>query len=368
MVSSKFNVLSSSMLNLVTITGDECHKKGLLALKNGNDKKAFDLFSQGYGKFHGPCVRELGKMHLNGHYVDIDLDKAMYFFKRGAYNYKDQSCNFLVGDIYCHELEDELSPEGTKVLHCLDSMDISVEPIQQWLIGEMYRLGLGHEKSFDRAMFWYNRALERLESTEIKMNESFCKNVYLSMGKIYEEGGYGEEQNYPSAFNCYEKAADQKCTEAYDKIGNLYKLGLGVPVNHKRAFNWYFKAATGGQNSEPCTSGQFNLGMMYKDGLGTEIDNDSAMFWLKKAAYAGNSEAGDYVEQMHQTSIMEIRKKHFIERENQLQSYKIKEIQLNNVEKNVILTEEKIDSLMTQYFERWESIGAEHKNQIECNK
>lgn len=357
------------MLNLVTITGDECHRKGLLALKHGNDKKAYDLFSQGYGKFHGPCARELGKMHLNGHYVDMDRKKAMYLFKRGAYNYRDQLCNFLVGDLYCHEFKSELNPEGTQVLHYLNSMDISVEPVQQWLIGEMYRLGLGHKKSFDSAIYWYNRALEHYESVKATMDdESFCKHIYLSMGKIYEEGGHGEEKDYTHALNYYQKAADQKCTEAYDKIGSLYKFGLGVPVDYKRAFNWYFKAATGGQSSDPCTSGQFNLGMMYRNGLGTEVDNDSAMFWFKKAAYAGNTEAGDYVEQIRQASIMEIRKKNFMERENQCK-FKAETQSHHTAEKNsIVLTEEKMDSLMSQYFERWESIGTEHKNQIERNK
>lgn len=101
------------MLLLVKSTGEDYHRKGLLALQNGNDKKAFDYFSQGYGKFYGPCLTELGKMYRYGHYVEKDKNKAMYLFKRGAYNYDEQFCTFFVGELYCRENEESLDAEQT---------------------------------------------------------------------------------------------------------------------------------------------------------------------------------------------------------------------------------------------------------------
>ena len=52
--------------------------------------------------------------------------------------------------------------------------------------------------------------------------------------------------NHKKAIEWYEKAAEQGDAEAQYNLGNMYYHGHGVDVNHKKAVEWFKKAAEQG--------------------------------------------------------------------------------------------------------------------------
>ena len=69
-------------------------------------------------------------------------------------------------------------------------------------------------------------------------------------------------------------------------LGDIYRMGLGLPKDFKRAFHWYQRAAENGD-----IKSQANLGYCYLSGKGTEVDYSKALKLITNAAEQGNKEA-----------------------------------------------------------------------------
>jgi TPR repeat protein len=64
----------------------------------------------------------------------------------------------------------------------------------------------------------------------------------------------------------------------YD-LGIKYRDGINVPINLKRAFYYFHKAAT--QNYAPA---QYQLGMAFRRGAGIKRNPELARYWIRKSA------------------------------------------------------------------------------------
>src|SRR5262249_10184213 len=62
-------------------------------------------------------------------------------------------------------------------------------------------------------------------------------------------------------------------------LGQLYRLGQGIPVDLARARYWYQEAAARGNGQA-----QYNLGVMYENGHGVPEDPTEARAWFRRAA------------------------------------------------------------------------------------
>jgi len=71
-----------------------------------------------------------------------------------------------------------------------------------------------------------------------------------------------------------------------NKIANMYHLGMGVPRDMKKAFEFYQIAAELGN-----TDAQVDLGDMYYYGKETAQTYEKANYWYEKAAKNGNATA-----------------------------------------------------------------------------
>ncbi len=69
-------------------------------------------------------------------------------------------------------------------------------------------------------------------------------------------------------------------------LGEMYLDGLGVSVNHEKAFYWLAKAENGGD-----AEAEYLLGFMYENGLHVAQDMSRAETWYKKAALQGDAMA-----------------------------------------------------------------------------
>ena len=70
--------------------------------------------------------------------------------------------------------------------------------------------------------------------------------------------------------------------EAQFNLGNMYRIGEGVPKNAVEAVKWFTRAAEQGD-----TSAQNNLGSMYFQGVGIPKDFVLAYKWINLAAASG---------------------------------------------------------------------------------
>ena len=92
-----------------------------------------------------------------------------------------------------------------------------------------------------------------------------------------------QEGDYERAYNEWLPLARAGNAAAQRNIGQLYRLGLGVPKDLKVAANWYRLAADQG-----LSRAQANLGVMYLRGEGVKRDPVKAAEWFSKAADQGH--------------------------------------------------------------------------------
>lgn len=96
--------------------------------------------------------------------------------------------------------------------------------------------------------------------------------------------------DYETAIKYYQRAVnlDANNVRAISRIGMMYKRGIGVKRDYKKALDWYAKAAaTGDANSI------FNVGTFYLGGQGVKRDYNEAMKWFRLASEKGCADA-DY--------------------------------------------------------------------------
>jgi TPR repeat protein len=81
--------------------------------------------------------------------------------------------------------------------------------------------------------------------------------------------------------------------EAEELIGVIYALGLGVPKDDVRAFEWYLRASMKGH-----AGAQSGLGWYYEVGRGVAPDLVRAYLWYALSAIGGDVDAPDSLESL----------------------------------------------------------------------
>ena len=66
-------------------------------------------------------------------------------------------------------------------------------------------------------------------------------------------------------------------------LGTLYRLGLGVQLDYRKAIQWYRRSASHGDSDA-----MNNLGYMFFNGLGVLPDVETALYWFGKSAAVDN--------------------------------------------------------------------------------
>ncbi|KAG0219932.1 hypothetical protein BGX33_011406 [Mortierella sp. NVP41] len=93
------------------------------------------------------------------------------------------------------------------------------------------------------------------------------------------------------------KSVEQGDTKAQFRLGDMFmEANNGAPKIHRKALEWYLKAANGG-----LAAAQNKLGTFYKDGLGQIVSQDhvKALDWFFKAANQGRVESQMNVGRMY---------------------------------------------------------------------
>jgi TPR repeat protein len=127
-------------------------------------------------------------------------------------------------------------------------------------------------EEYSTAAQWFEKAAER--GNAVAQNE---------LGRQYQLG-QGVQKDLAKAVELFRKAADQGHPVAQVNLGIAYEEGAGVTKDITQAVQWYAKSAE--QNN---SQAETRLGFMYESGTGVTKDNAQAAKLYRQAADQGNA-------------------------------------------------------------------------------
>jgi len=136
----------------------------------------------------------------------------------------------------------------------------------------------------DKPLMGDDAAKKKFEETKAKA-EKGDKFAQYELGQMCRLGE-GVPEDDKEAAKWYRKAAEQGVAAAQHLLGLLCDAGQGVPEDDKEAVKWLRKAAEQG-----VARAQFNLGRMYYKGQGVLVDDVTTYAWWNIAATNGHETA-----------------------------------------------------------------------------
>lgn len=180
---------------IYTYYGERSFNDGIIAFRNGDNSKAFDIFSDYAEQGNVDAQYYVGHMNKNGLSVPQNYDEALKWYKLAA----DQG-------------------------HVIAQNDL----------GMMYQLGQGTTIDLSKAFPLYQA--------------SAAQGYYgaeFNLGLMYYKGD-GVEQSYDEAFKLMSQAAEQNFAIAQRYLGIMYKLGQGTYQNDIFSYMWLHIAKQNG--------------------------------------------------------------------------------------------------------------------------
>lgn len=130
----------------------------------------------------------------------------------------------------------------------------------------------------------YGRAYKRPKSPVSRPR--FLAGVSISSPKFMNDVAKYYKFNNTKAFKGMMVEAEAGSTPSQYYVGYAYENGLGIGIDYKKAFYWYYQSAFKGN-----TPAQAKLGNMYENGIGTSVNLRAALKWYKHAADYGDAQA-----------------------------------------------------------------------------
>ncbi len=119
-----------------------------------------------------------------------------------------------------------------------------------------------------------------LTTSKVFANQNQTHREMVETLKAYAVYKMGQ---YKEAFQAWMALAKKGNAQGILNVANMYQAGEGVPVDFKKAVEWYAK---GEQLGDPhCI---FNLALAYKNGKGVAADRTKALSLFEKAAESGS--------------------------------------------------------------------------------
>ena len=160
----------------------------------------------------------------------------------------------------------------------------TVQTDAQFMLGKCYENGYGIQKSYPRAIRWYEKAGNNAGYDMAPICEAFDKMVDengSNVDKTIDEIVFGEITL--ELIDCITESANGGDVEAQMYLMDLYNLGCGyIEPNHEKFIYWTQRAA---ENGSP--KAMDKLGHIYYYGYSVEQDDKTALYWLENAAIQG---------------------------------------------------------------------------------
>ncbi|KTD64850.1 tetratricopeptide repeat protein [Legionella spiritensis] len=178
------------------------------------------------------------------------------------------------------------------------------------LRGMMHHLGVGGPVDYNKAMAWYDKAIE-LDYPAAMNNRAFLYQIGQGGAVNYEEAialyekaiglgsidamcnragmyktGLGDEQNFEKAIELYERAIKLGYASAMTQRASMYHNGQGGAVNYEEAIALYEQAIELG-----CVDAMQNRAFMHVVGQGGDQNYENAIELYERAIKLGSASA-----------------------------------------------------------------------------
>lgn len=144
------------------------------------------------------------------------------------------------------------------------------DAIAQFELGDLYHEGKGIPINDNLALPWLIKSANQ-------------GNI---AAQIFVASIAYNQKNYVLSAEWHTKLAIKGYPDSMFYLGELYRMGAGVPKNLETSVFWFKSSAEKGEERA-----QFGLGAAYYQGFGIEKDLEKANFWFKKAVDSGNKDA-----------------------------------------------------------------------------
>lgn len=183
-----------------------------------------------------------------------------------------------LGEIYLTRGQ-RLSLNLDPAIRWLERAAAAGAPVAQYQLGRLLFAGTGVERDVERARDLF------ADSARIGYPRAQRTVAGLNM-----TGGDGIKQNVQLGFNWFKKAAEGGDPSAQYFLSKFYKAGIGTRTDDDEALRWLRRAATAGHPAAQALLGAEHLGFGDLD-----KDDGRAYFWLSLANRAGVLEVTDLV-------------------------------------------------------------------------
>jgi len=208
-----------------------------------NQEKAFYWMEKAAKQGVVGAQKSLAGMYWSGTGVTKDSGKACYWYKQASNdpdydiglclkkaNYKYVKPRASVKECLNHYKSRQYDKAFTTCMTAakLDNLQA------QYLLANMYQLGLGLNKNGEQAMYWYKSSAD-----------SGYRWSQFELAQLYRTGNAGI-QDSRKAVEYYQLAAEQGHAEAQMSLGVMYFQGDGTKINMEKARYWWEKADKNG--------------------------------------------------------------------------------------------------------------------------
>ena len=170
-------------------------------------------------------------------------------------------------------------------------------PVQtdaRFMLGKCYENGFGIQKSYPRAIRWYEAVGKNISSDLIYNPDPVGERAAKALNEITKGRDFDEAldeilygKTSPESIDCITEAAEAGDVDAQKYLMDLYNLGgRHIPIDEEEALYWAQKAAENGN-----TEAMEHLGKAYYYGKNVEKDIRLGLYWLEKAAKEGSEYA-----------------------------------------------------------------------------
>lgn len=219
----------------------------------------------------------LGCIYENGYGVKVDYKKAFEYYSKAA-SIGNSLAMTSLGVLY--EKGYGVNKNNRIAMSWYIKGAESGNYNSKTTLADKYYSGEITPKNLSKAFYWYENAINTLTPED---------NRYGTLVGILEQDiadKYRLCDNHKKAFEWYKKAAEHGNISTFDTLGNYYEKGKGTTKDEYKAIYWYRKSAENGN-----TFGQYELGRCYRFGIGTKKNYTESAEWFSKSAEQGNSDA-----------------------------------------------------------------------------
>jgi TPR repeat protein len=222
-----------------------------------NPTKAFEYYEKAAKRKNKDGQYNLGMSYANGHGVNKDIKKALYYLSL-ARDQLHPKTSYEIANIYFKSKNIKMAIKYFKYAaeeeNCIES---------QVTLGLIFY----ERKSYIEAFKYFKYAADQ--------DNPFAQ---FMIGILYKNG-MGIKKDFKKAFEYIIKSYEQKQVEAITELGCLYYYGIEVEQNYARAFECLSESA----NMDDPRS-QYNLAIMYENGHGIIQNYDMALKLYIRAA------------------------------------------------------------------------------------